>query len=256
MKPPHGSGDAETSSIRGLLDDLNSDDTARAEDAQHALQAIGRRAVEPVLRELPQLGIFGQLCVLELLTDWSAEMIREASGPTIDDVVIPLLASGNAILRQSAADVLGHVQVRGAIPALRQTLESAKRAGVHPAFAEPVALRRALTVLGDRHRVTPKVVDELARRVDRIGECWPAERLPCLIEALAGADQVLLYFNAWRVFEHETRWVKTRSYEIDLTGDWSSVVDRARVVATHAAESWGERPGTLVTLEWIGEADR
>ncbi len=69
MKPPHGSGGAEVSSIRGLLDDLNSDDAGRAEDAQHALQAIGRRAVEPVLRDLPQLGIFGTLCVLELLTD-------------------------------------------------------------------------------------------------------------------------------------------------------------------------------------------
>lgn len=245
-----------TPSIAALLAELNSDDTTIAEEAQYSLERLGDRAVEPVLDALPRLGVFGQRCVLDLLTDWPSERIRRASRPSVEDAVVPLLASDDAVVREWAAHALRHARSQNAIPSLRQALERAKSACADLAWTEPVALRAALTTLGDRRQVTPATLAESAQEDERLGAHWSADRLTNLLDALASENQVVLFFQAWQRRKGGFYSVETPSFAIDLQGPWPQVVARAREVAMQAAEGWIAPTDTVVTLEWIGESDR
>lgn len=74
-----------------------------------------------------------------------------------------------------------------------------------------------------------------------------------MIELLAAEGQVLLYFQSWDRGEY---WKEAPSFDVDLSGDWTEVVARARVAALTAIEGWTPSPDSIVTLEWIAESDR
>ena len=242
--------------IEDLLAQLDSDDTTIAEEAQLSLASLGRRAVEPVLGAVSRLGVFGQRCALDLLTSWPAEQVRDARHPSVEEVVVPLLASEDEVVRCWAADALGHAEARGAIRPLRQAHERAKTARVALDDSEPVALRRALTTLGDRRQVTPALLRELEQSTESLGPYWAAERLAQLIAALAEAGQLILYCQAWQSRAGKFYWVAGPSFEVDTQGQWPQVVERACMAATQAAAAWTAPSNTVVTLEWIDESDR
>jgi len=246
-------GDA---AIEDLIARMNSDNTTIAQEAQYSLESLGPRAVAPVLRAVSRLGVFGQRCALDLLTSWPSTLVRDALDPSVEEAVVPLLSSEDGVVRIWAAEALGHAEARGAVPSLRQALERAKRSRVALDDSEPVALRQALTLLGDRRQVTPALLHGLEERVDRLGSCWPAGRLAALIAALAEERQVLLYCQAWQRRAGRFYRVDGPSFDVDFLGQWPEIVARARVAATQAVKSWIAPPSTFVTLEWIGESDR
>jgi hypothetical protein len=139
---------------------------------------------------------------------------------------------------------------------LRQALERAKVAGIDLADSEPVALRRALTELGDRKQVMPVALEECILRSDSLGPHWPARRLAEVIEALADENQVLLYLQVWKYRQGTFYGVETPCYDVDSHGPWPIVVARARAAALQAAAALSVPKDAVVTLEWIDESDR
>jgi hypothetical protein len=245
----------DSPSLDELLLALDSSDTVVAQEAQFSLEELGSCAVEPVLKALPGLGVFGQRCVLDLLTDWPLEISSRAECPSIADAIIPLLGRDDHVAREWAADVLGHVQVKGAILSLRQALLRAKQAGVDPAETEPVAYRRALTALGGRFPVIPALLGQWAHEHNLIGMHWPAELLPVLLDALAADRQLVLYCTAWQRRGDDFNGVDAPSFEVESHGAWLEMVHGTQRFAKQSAE-WDWPPDTVVTLEWIDESDR
>lgn len=247
---------SQNASIPALLRELNSDDTQVAEEAQHSLQELGRPTLEPVLGALSGLGVFGQRCALDLLTSWPPALLQEAGGLSVETAVVPLLASEDAVVREWAADTLCHADARNALPSLRSALDRAKEAGVRPDWTEAVSLRRALTVLGDRQEVLPGLLAYSMKQDEKLERYWPASSLGELIESLAGEKQVLLYHQAWQPHRDSFLWLDSPSFDLDMTGLWDQVVERARFAALQAIEKWDVPKEVVVTLEWIGERDR
>ncbi|MGX1675537.1 hypothetical protein [Streptomyces sp. NPDC055400] len=54
--------------IAQLVGELDADLSEVAEDAQHALIAMGSDALDELIAAVPGLGRFGQLCAIEVLT--------------------------------------------------------------------------------------------------------------------------------------------------------------------------------------------
>ncbi|MEZ5980324.1 MAG: HEAT repeat domain-containing protein [Planctomycetota bacterium] len=242
--------------IDELIAELDSDESNVADDAQHDLGSIGADAVEPVLRALPKLRVYGQRCVLDLLTSWPAQLLLDARRPTVAEVVIPLLSSEDEVVRCWSAEALAHVGAVEAVPELRRALERSKQARTPLDWYEPVTLRRTLTALGDRLPVVPARLRELELDDERLSSCWPAERLAELVEALAAEGQALLGFGAWKRRPEGLRGKSTPSFEVETEGPWPEVVARARAAALEAIASWRHPPNTVVTLDWIDESDR
>lgn len=244
------------SSIDELLSELDSSDTGVAQEAQYSLQKMGACAVEPVLKALPGLGVFGQRCVLDLLTDLPPEVSSRAECPSIAGAIIPLLESDDLVVREWAADVLGHVQVNGAILSLRQALLRSKQAGVDPAETEPVAYRRALAALGGRFPVIPALLSQWAHEHNLIGMHWPAELLPVLVDALAADRQLVLYCTVWQRRGDDFFGVDEPSFEVNRHGTWLEIVRRTHQAARKAVADWRMPRDTFVRLEWIDESNR
>ncbi len=243
-------------SIRHLLAALDSKDTSIAEDAQHDLEALGAKAVGPLMGTLSSFGVFGQRCALDLLTTWPPEIIKEGPHASIENAVVPLLGSEDTVVRTWAAEALHHTRTLNAAPSILEALERAKQSGVAPDDSEAVAFRSALTALGARDEVVPDLLTKLVRTDEGVGRCWPADRIRELVEALADQSQVLLYFQTWTSREGRPYWTDSPDLAIDLEGPWHDVVRRARERCLQAVESWTAPSDAVVTLEWIAEADR
>ncbi|MER5867535.1 hypothetical protein [Kitasatospora sp. NPDC002040] len=71
-------------SIDDLLRELDSDSSEVAEDAQHALIALGQQVVVPLINVVPLLGSFGQLCAIEVF--------NAVADPRLVGVLIDLLS--------------------------------------------------------------------------------------------------------------------------------------------------------------------
>jgi hypothetical protein len=239
-----------------LLAVLAGDDTNAIQEAIYSLAELGEPAISPVLSVIGELGVFPQRCALDLIERWPLEQTRAAVRPSVTDVLIPLLESQDAVVRQRAADGLNRIGGHEAVPALEAALARSKANSTPPDWTEPVSLRAALTALGARRVVRPPLLASSAVQTD-FQEMWPAPLLPTLIDALAAANQVLLYFQAWLPDSKGLYWSKSPVYELDLDGDWLELVTRARAQALEAARTWTvPSDSALVSLEWIGEGDR
>jgi hypothetical protein len=247
------SGDARgESTIDQLIRELASDDTNIAQDAGRLLE--GRvEAIEPLLTQLPTLAPFGKLCAIDVIGSWPLEAARTAADPSVADVLIPLLRDERPTVREWSANVLGWIGATEAVPELEAALQRSKQAGVPADWTEPVTYRGALTALGARDPGIPKGLAALVRTTASLGPCWAAEDLREAIELLAAEGQVVLYFQSW---DRADSWVESPFFDVDLSGDWSEVVARARAAAMTAIEGWTPSPESIVTLEWISETDR
>jgi hypothetical protein len=253
----NGDSNSDLPSVERLLAELESPNTFLAQEAQLSLQDHGARAIPAVLARLPRLGVFAQRCALDFLESCEVDAVRGVKDPTVAEVLIPFVedVAADSVVREWSANVLGWIGATEAIPSLQRALARARAAGTPPHFTEPVRLRRALTLLGARHPVVPADVQRLARHEPVLGECWPATHLAGLIESLAAADQVLLYFQAWEKVGEDFYWRETPQYDLDFELAWPRLVAQAHDAALGAAREW-EPPGeAVVTLEWVGAED-
>jgi hypothetical protein len=104
--------------------------------------------------------------------------------------------------------------------------------------------------------VVPDRVAALAVDDPEIGRAWPAEHLPEVVEQLADARQLVLYFMHWERRQDGRSWTDTPSWDVDWSLPWDALVEAARRGALSAAREAGARGDTLATLAWMDEADR
>jgi len=239
---------ADEQAIRKLVTLLNSDDTNEAEEAQAVLQPYGAAIVLPLLEAVPRFGRFGQLCAIELL--------RDAGDPRAAAVLIPMLRSEHDTVREWAASAIGAIHIENAVPELRRAYEDVKRRRTPLDWTEPEALRCSLTQLGARDEVIPARVDALSRRERNFGRCWAAEDLVAVINALADANQLVLWFQFWERWRDTHTWRETPSWELDWSLAWSELVEAARRDALEGARQAGTPDNTVATISWMNEHDR
>lgn len=126
--------------IAKRVGELDADSSEVAEDAQHALIAMGPEVLDELIAAAPYLGAFGQLCAIEVFA--------ALKDPRPGDVLMGLLGSENATVRQWAAEALADLEIQRAVPALQRAYEAFRQRGEAPDDSEGVALRWALTDLG------------------------------------------------------------------------------------------------------------
>lgn len=104
----------------------------------------------------PSLGRFAQLCAIELF--------QEIGDARAGDVLIPMLDSAEDTVRDWAAQAVGELGVRQAVPAWQRAYAAVKERGPPLDWTEPLSIRMALTELGARNEVVPPRVAELERQ--------------------------------------------------------------------------------------------
>jgi len=132
-----------------------------------------------------------------------------------------------------------------------------RASGDGPDWTEAVAIRHALTVLGERHEVLPPLTASLRRPARGLERAWPSAQLVDIVNDLADHDQAVLYFQLWVVNDGGTFWNNHESLDqpLDLTKPWRHVVETARESALIEAAFVVPRPNLLTTVEWIDRAD-
>jgi hypothetical protein len=238
-------GDA---AILDLIADLDGDDTTAAEEAQATLGSYGSAVLEPLMAAAPSFKRFGQLCAIELF--------QEMGDAGAGDVLIPMLDSREHTVRDWAAQALGDLGVRQAVPALQRAYAAVNERGTPLDYLEPLSIRTALTELGARDEVVPPRVGDLERQERKLTRCWTTRDLPEVITELAAARQLVLDFMYWERWRDTHRWKETPSWDLDWSLPWDLLVESARVAALDAAQRAGASEDTLVTLEWMDESDR
>jgi HEAT repeats len=237
-------GDKE---ILDLVSLLNSEDTSEAQEAQDELELYGPAILDQLLEATPRLGAYGQLCAIELL-----EGLGDRRAAT---VLIPMLDSENDVVREWAARALGELGIKEAVPRLREAYEAVQRRGKPLDWTEPGALRTALTQLGARREVVPARVDALGQSERSLGRCWPVEHLIEVIDSLADADQLVLWFQYWERVEGTHRRRDTPGWDLEWSLGWGDLVESTRTKAVDAARRAGTPSNTVATLSWMNEAD-
>lgn len=242
-------------SLDELLADLDNEDTSVALDAQISLEDRGEEAIKPILSLLPSLDLYGQSCVLDLLSSWPISLLEAQQNPSVVEVLIPLIRSQSSFVSQESTCILGNLGAKEAIPEIEQALKKAKAEGIPLDYSELVAYRRTLTELGARTEIVPYFMAVQQQDFGNGGSCWPATLLIECIESLSSESQVLLYYQAWQKRGNTYSWQETPQYEIDLTGYWNDIVIRSAKLAIDTVDKWVPSKNTVVTLEWIGEED-
>jgi hypothetical protein len=168
-------GSSENREIEQLVRQLDADSTGDAEEAQAELTHRGRETdvIAPVLRALPTLNSFGQLCAIEILQQLGD---ARAGQPLID-----LLTSEHNTVRDWSALALAQLRVIDAIPALWRAYQACKDRGDPPDWTEPHSIRFALTELGARHPVVPSLTASLRITTSYGHQAWPSARLTSTI---------------------------------------------------------------------------
>ncbi|MEU5259768.1 HEAT repeat domain-containing protein [Amycolatopsis sp. NPDC021455] len=245
-------GGGEGDELERLVRQLDADSVEDAMDAQAALTHRGRDSdvITPLLRCLPTLTRYGQLCAIEII---------EALGDTrAVPSLIELLTSEHDTVREWAALALIDFPVPEAVPVLWQAYHACRRKGVPPDWSEPVGYRYALTALGARKPVVPPLTAGLRIIISDGAEAWPSTRLPEVFDDLAAHGQVTLYFQLWQV-EPDTRYglsLPDNETELDFAQPWPSLVREAHRRATAIAAGATLKDGVVGTIEWIDEVDR
>jgi HEAT repeat protein len=234
--------------ILGLITDLDGDDTTAAEEAQAALGSYGSAVLEPLMAAAPSFDRFGQLCAIELF--------QEIGDARAADVLIPMLDSNEDTVREWAAQALGDLGVRQAVPALQRAYAAVKDRGTPLDCTEPLSIRIALTELGARNEVVPIRVAALGRHEGKLTRCWAPRDLPEVITELAAERQLVLSFMYWERSRDTHNWKETPSWDLDWSLPWDPLVESARVAALDAARTAGAPDDTVATLAWMDESDR
>lgn len=241
------SPESQEDRIRHLLRELDEHSQGRDEDAQAELIRIGPAAVPALVEQTPLLSAGGQLCAIEVF--------RELEASESESVLIDLLSSENATVRQWAAEAVGHLGMANAVPELRSLLLRSREAGTDPDDIEPVSARHALIALGARTPVMPAGFREVMKRDDRLGIVVPEHLLTAAVEALSADEQVVAYFQRWRPWNDTWTWVDGSSFQIDWDAPWADLVERSLDQATAAAAGLAHTEDVVVTIEWLGVDD-
>ncbi|MFI5590090.1 HEAT repeat domain-containing protein [Amycolatopsis sp. NPDC051758] len=244
-----GDGDDE---LERLVRRLDADSTDDAMDAQGALTHRGRDTdvITPLLRCLPTLTRYGQLCAIEIIE----ELGDARAAPSL----IELLTSEHDTVREWAALALSDFPVPEAVPALWRAYHACRSRGVDPDWSEPVGYRFALTALGARRPVVPPLTASLRLTTAEGVQAWPSTRLPEVLDDLASHGQVTLYFQLWRV-ESDTRyWTSVPDNEpaLDFALPWPSLIGKSLRRAAAIAVGATLKDDVVATIKWIDEADR
>ncbi|MBO1417359.1 hypothetical protein J0670_22440 [Streptomyces sp. FH025] len=221
-----------------------------AMDAQYALIAEGPEVLDELVAAVPHLGTYGQLCALEVFT--------ALKDPRPGDVLIDLVDSEAATVRQWAAEALADLEIRRAVPAIRRAYEAFRRRGEAPDDSEGEGLRWALTDLGAREPVIPPRAAALRASLEDVGSAWPTAHLAEVIEDLAAHDQAVLYFQVWRVEQGKgVFWQRGPGidWDVDRRSPWARIVADCRDWALLAAEATDKAPGLVATISWIDASD-
>jgi HEAT repeat protein len=226
---------------------LNGEDTNEAEEARAELESYGQAILLPLLEAAPSFGRFGQLCAIELL--------QRLGDPRAGAVLITMLRSEHDTVRDWAASALGDLDVDEAVPELRRAYEEAKRQRTPLNWTEPESLRRTLTQLGARDEVVPPRVNTLSRNERALERCWPVEDLVEVIDALADANQLVLWFQLWERWGDTHRRRETPGWELDWLLPWRELVNAARRDALDAARKAGTPKNTVATVSWMNQDD-
>jgi len=238
--------------IERLLRRLDADGGGEAEDAQAELTRLGRETdvIAPLLRALPTLNGFGQLCAIEIL--------QELGDARAGQPLIELLTSEHETVREWSARALAQLRVIDAVPALRRASQACKDRGDPPDWSEPGSIRSALTALGARHPVVPSLTASLRLTTAYGHEAWPSERLIHVLDDLADHDQVTLDFQLWRVEpDGQMYWtqVQQEDSDLDYSQPWAALVQQARRRAATAATRAALGANVVATIEWIDRSD-
>lgn len=236
--------------IARRVHDLDADSTETAEDAQHALTAMGLEVLDDVIAAVPGMGRFGQLCAIEIFT---------ALGDTrAADVLISLLDSESDTVRQWAAEALAELGVERAVPGLSRAYNAFRQRGESPNHSEGEGMRWALTRLGARSVVLPPRSAALCVAGCQMNLMWPTVHLAEVIEDLAAHHQVVLYFQIWQVGADGRRFWRSASdvdWNLDRAWTWERNVAHCRAWALLAAEAVDKAPDLVASICWIDASD-
>ncbi|OIJ99664.1 hypothetical protein BIV25_09210 [Streptomyces sp. MUSC 14] len=230
--------------------ELDAESTEVAEEAQHTLIALGPQVLEPLIAAALALNPFGQLCAIEVFT--------ALADPRPADVLIGMLSSESATVRQWAGEALAELGVRRAVPGLRQAYNAFLRSGEAPDESEGEGLRRALTELGARESFLPPRSAALRDPDGEPVDLWPVEHLPEVIRDLADHGQAVLCFQIWELRPDGRRFHVGRpgiDWEVDRDRPWPETVVSCRDWALLAAEAVDVAPDRVVTISWIDATD-
>ncbi|MGW3209202.1 HEAT repeat domain-containing protein [Streptomyces sp. NPDC001135] len=133
----------------------------------------------------PALNPFGQLCSIEVFT--------ALADPRPADILIGMLSSESAAVRQWASEALAALGVRRAVPRLRQAYDAFLRRGEGPDDSEGEGLRWALTARGARETVLPPRSAALRGSGGALKGLWPVGHPPEVIRDLADHGQAVLF---------------------------------------------------------------
>lgn len=230
--------------------ELDAESTEVAEEARHALIALGPQVLEPLIAAAPALNPFGQLCAIEVFT--------ALADPRPADILIGMLSGESPTVRQWAAEALAELGVRRAVPRLRQAYDAFLRRGEAPDDSEGEGLRRALTALGGRETVLPPRSAALRGSGGALDGLWPVEHLSEVIRDLAHHGQAVLYFQIWELTpDGGRRGVGGPGIDWDVDRDraWPETVASCRDWALLAADAVEVAPDRVVTISWIDATD-
>ncbi|MFE6747289.1 HEAT repeat domain-containing protein [Kitasatospora purpeofusca] len=238
------------STIAQRVGELDADSSEEAEDAQYALIAMGHEVLAELTAATPRLGVFGQLCAIEVFT--------ALKDPRPGSVLIDLLQSENATVRRWAATALADLGIKGAVPALRRAYEAFRRRDEAPDDCEGTALRWALTDLGARKPVLPPRTAALRTSPDILDPAWPTTHLAEVIEDLAAHDQAVLHFQVWQINQNggaHGGHGPAVDWDVDRRLPWDRIVADCRDWALLAAEATNKAPDLIATICWIDASD-
>ncbi|MDH6129839.1 hypothetical protein [Kitasatospora sp. GP82] len=236
--------------IAQRVGELDADSSEVAEDAQHALIAMGPEVLDELIAAVPHLGAFGQLCAIEVFT--------ALKDPRPGDVLIGLLDSENATVRQWAAEALAGLEIQRAVPDLQRAYEAFRQRGEAPDDSEGEALRWALTDLGVRELVIPPRAAALRAPLGNLDPAWPTAHLAEVIRDLAAHGQAVLYFQVWQIKPNNGAFWRRGpgiDWDIDRQLPWARIVAECRDWALLAAEATDKAPDLVATICWIDASD-
>ncbi|MFF4454674.1 HEAT repeat domain-containing protein [Streptomyces goshikiensis] len=237
-----------TSPVEALVQQLDSK-ADESYDARAELIWIGSDAIPAVIDGLPSLGGFGRLTAIEVF---------EAVGdPRCGPALIGLLHSDNPTVREWAAIALASLGIDAAVEPLRRAYRACLARATPPDWTEPDGIRWALTELGARSPVVPRLTARLRAIAADDAPGWPSAHFTEIINDLADHAQVILYSQFWRVDAGRTYDISGTAldWELDWTAPWEHLVDEARTWSLLEASGAPVGDDIFVAPTWIDRTD-